>query len=190
MSTSIFKEFFACCVGRWQTERTYHYLTSLEVERSHTEFTVTPLTQAIKEKVLVDNAYPNPDNLDDIPGFNLGFYTISEKGEEVSQNLNLLFVVKKEESGYLSGDYLRDRAYEENKPIISSFTFNQQTRELLMTTNYTRTVSVDSITLINPHLRIRRIINYQKPLGDAPLEIVTLVGFGVEIKETNGEGGI
>ena len=99
-------------------------------------------------------------------------------------------MVKKEESGYLSGDYLRDRAYEENKPIISNFTFNQQTRELLMTTNYTRTVSVDSITLINPHLRIRRIINYQKPLGDAPLETVTLVGFGVEIKETNGEGGI
>ena len=33
-----FQDFFACCVGNWVTERTYHYLTNQEVERSRTEF--------------------------------------------------------------------------------------------------------------------------------------------------------
>jgi len=51
--------------------------------------------------------------LEKSPGFSLGFYTISEKGEEVSQSLNFIFVPISEENGWLSGDYLRDRAYEE-----------------------------------------------------------------------------
>ncbi|MDJ0538072.1 MAG: phycobiliprotein lyase, partial [Microcystis sp. M53603_WE2] len=84
--------------------------------------------------------------------------------------------------GYLEGDYLRDRAYEEARPIISAFRFDSTTRELLMTTNYTRSVSVDSITLINPDLRIRKIVNYQRPQEGEPLEKVLLVGFGVECK--------
>ncbi|NEO63373.1 MAG: phycobiliprotein lyase, partial [Moorea sp. SIO4G2] len=42
--------------------------------------------------------------------------------------------------------------------------------------------SVDSITLINPNLRIRKIINYQRPLESEPLDKVVLVGFGVEQK--------
>jgi len=183
MNTEIFQQFFAYCVGSWQTERTYHYLTSQEVERSRTEFIIQPLNTEIKQKVLTDNNYPsNIANLESIPGFNLGFYTISEKGEEVRQNLNLLFVVKAENNGYLEGDYLRDRAYEEARPIISAFRFDSITRELLMTTNYTRSVSVDSITLINPDLRIRKIINYQRPNEGEPLEKVLLVGFGVECK--------
>ncbi|MFM7277025.1 MAG: phycobiliprotein lyase, partial [Microcystis aeruginosa] len=45
-----------------------------------------------------------------------------------------------------------------------------------------RSVSVDSITLINPDLRIRKIINYQRPQEGEPLEKVLLVGFGVECK--------
>lgn len=182
MNTSTFLEFFNCCVGSWKTERTYHYLAYSEVERSRTEFTVEPLTTEIKNKVLRDNQYDAVANLAEIPGFNLGFYTISEKGEEVSQNLNLLFVPKTENNLILEGDYLRDRAYEEARPIISHFQFNSQTRELLMTTNYTRTVSVDSITLVNPDLRIRRIINYQRPSAGEPLKDVVLVGFGVEEK--------
>ncbi len=112
----------------------------------------------------------------------MGFYTRSEKGEEVSQNLNLLFVPKYEDAMYLEGDYLRDRAYEEARPIISHFRFDRQTRELLMTTNYTRTVSLDSITLINPDLRIRKILNYFRPNEGKPLEKLGLVGFGVEQK--------
>jgi hypothetical protein len=184
MNLELFNYFFACCVGGWETERTYHYLNYNEVERSHTEFVVKPLTEAIKLKVISDNQYnlENSLSLNDCPGFNLEFHTISEKGERVSQNLNLMFVAKTEIDGYLAGDYLRDKAYEEAKPIVSSFRFSLENKELLMTTHYTRTVSVDSITLINPNLRIRKIINYTKPLSNEPLEKVTLVGFGVEKK--------
>jgi hypothetical protein len=53
-----------------------------------------------------------------------------------------------------------------------------------MTTQYTRVVSVDSITLINPELRIRKILNYQRPLENQPLQTVVLAGFGVEQKQT------
>jgi hypothetical protein len=182
MNDSIFQQFFTNCVGSWVSERTYHYLSHQEIERSRTEFTVKPLTSAQKTKVLKDNTYEELDDLENLPGFNLGFYTINDKGEEVSQNLNLMFVPKTESSRVLEGDYLRDRAYEEDRPIISHFRFNSLTQELLMTTNYTRVVSVDSITLINPTLRIRRILNYQRPPEEKLLENVLLAGFGVEQK--------
>ena len=184
MDTSKFKYFFDCCVGNWETERTYHYLSDREVERSRTTFNVKPLTTEAKSKVLEDNQYLGASELSILPGFNLGFYTISEKGEEVSQNLNLLFVPKQENLPYLEGDYLRDRAYEEARPIVSHFRFDPRNRELLMTTNYTRVVSVDSITLINPNLRIRKILNYLRPSDGKPLEQVVLDGFGVEQKVT------
>ncbi len=183
MNDSIFQQFFADCVGNWVAERTYHYLISQEVERSHTEFQVQPLTIEQKQKVLTDNGYGSVAQLEKLPGFNLGFYTISDKGEEVRQNLNLMFVPNTEREGFLEGDYLRDLAYEEARPIISYFRFNSTTKELLMTTNYTRVVSVDSITLSNPTLRIRKILNYQKPPEGQPLEKVLLVGFGVEQKQ-------
>jgi hypothetical protein len=51
-----------------------------------------------------------------------------------------------------------------------------------MTTNYTEVVSVDSITLINPTFRIRKIINYHRPEEGMPLQNPRLVGFGVELK--------
>ncbi|MGF1589986.1 MAG: phycobiliprotein lyase [Pleurocapsa sp.] len=182
MNTSVFEQFFQDCVGNWQSDRTYHYLTHQEIERSQTTFEVQPLTSQQKAKVLADNAYHELDNLEHLPGFNLGFYTISEKGEEVRQNLNLMFVPKSEHDSILEGDYLRDRAYEEARPIISHFRFDSNTKELLMTTNYTRVVSVDSITLTNPTLRIRRILNYEKPLAGESLRNVLLAGFGVEQK--------
>ena len=186
MNTSVFETFFDCCVGSWVTERTYHYLTRQEIERSRTEFDIAPLTPERKSKVLADNQYGAIADLDNLPGYNLGFYTVSEKGEEVSQNLNILFVPK-QETLYLEGDYLRDRAYEEAKPIVSHFRFDSQTRELLMTTDYTRVVAVDSITLINPDLRIRKIVTYQRPPSNQPLKDVVLVGFGVE-QRVNGSG--
>ncbi|MEO0835415.1 MAG: phycobiliprotein lyase [Cyanobacteria bacterium J06642_3] len=182
MNTSVFEQFFRDCVGNWESDRTYHYLTHQEVERSRTTFEVEPLTNEQKAQVMSDNAYQQLSNLEDLPGFNLGFYTISEKGEEKKQNLNLMFVPKSETGIVLEGDYLRDRAYEEERPIISHFSFNSDTRELLMTTNYTRVVSVDSITLTNPTLRIRKILNYAKPPAGQSLENVLLVGFGVEKK--------
>jgi hypothetical protein len=185
MNTTIFEQFFADCIGNWQSDRTYHYLTHQEIERSQTTFEVQPLTSEQKSKVLLDNAYNQLDNLESLPGFNLGFYTISEKGEEKKQNLNLMFVPKSEANMLLEGDYLRDRAYEEDRPIVSHFSFDSETRELLMTTNYTRVVSVDSITLTNPTLRIRRILNYAKPDAGQPLKNVLLAGFGVEQKILN-----
>ena len=185
MNTSIFEQFFADCVGNWQSDRTYHYLTHKEIERSQTTFEVQPLTTVQKAKVMSDNAYDELDNLESLPGFNLGFYTISEKGEEKKQNLNLMFVPKSADNLLLEGDYLRDRAYEEERPIISHFSFDSHTRELLMTTNYTSVVSVDSITLTNPTLRIRRILNYAKPAAGQPLENLLLAGFGVEQKVVN-----
>ena len=182
MNTTVFEQFFADCIGNWQSDRTYHYLTHKEIERSQTTFEVQPLTSDQKAKVLSDNAYEKLNNLETLPGFNLGFYTISERGEEKKQNLNLMFVPKSDNNGLLTGDYLRDRAYEEDRPIISDFSFNSQSRELLMTTNYTRVVSVDSIVLTNPALRIRRILNYAKPEQGQPLKNVLLAGFGVEQK--------
>lgn len=185
MNLTKFHEFCGHCVGTWMTERTYHYLTNQEVERSHTEFKILPLTLDSKSKVIADNQYDLPSpQIGTSTGFALAFHTVSEKGEEVSQQLNLLFVPKIEDSLTIEGDYLRDRAYEESRPIISHFCFECSTRELVMTTRYTRIVSIDSITLINPRLRIRRIYNYQRPPEGQPLDKMILVGFGVEQKST------
>lgn len=182
MSTlSTFHQFFDHCVGSWKTERTYHYLTQPLVERSHTDFVIHPLTVEQKQTVLSDNQY-EPTAVEALPGFHLEFNTVSETGETVAQALNMLFVPKGEAETILSGDYLRDRAYEEARPIISQFRFNPNTGELLMKTYYTRVVSVDSITLVNPRLRIRKILNYRRPAEGEPLTDVVLVGFGVEQK--------
>ena len=51
-----------------------------------------------------------------------------------------------------------------------------------MTTPYTHIVSVDSITLVNPRMRVRRILNYLKPSDGAPMDQLLLVGFGIEQK--------
>lgn len=185
MDTAKFQHFFDCCVGDWVAERTYHYLTHQEVERSRTEFTVDPLTLPLKLKVLKDNQYPAPAQLDPLPGYQLSFSTLSEKGEAVSQTLRMLFVPQKTEDSLLKGAYLRDRAYEEARPIVSQFQFNNSSQELLMTTFYSRVVSVDSIVLIDPGLRIRNILNYRRPPEGKPLQDVVLVGFGVEQKTSS-----
>lgn len=182
MGISEFQEFFDNCVGGWATERTYHYLTQQEVERSRTEFVVEPITQDIKVKVLEDNMFDIPSDLGVLPGYHLKFQTVSEKGEKVSQQLNMLFVTQMEETNILQGKYLRDRAYEEERPIVADFRFDITKRELLMTTNYTDVIAVDSITMINPNLRIRKILTYRRPNEGQPLEELVLVGFGVEQK--------
>lgn len=181
-SVQHFTAFFDACVGTWITERTYHYLTQQEVERSHTEFVIQPVTVDRKQQVLVDNQYPIPPDLDSLPGYHLEFATVSDKGDRVNQVLNMLFVPQQQDGDLIQGDYLRDRAYEESRPIVSHFQFNPENRELLMTTTYTKVISVDSITLINPKLRIRKILNYRRPDANEPLKDVVLVGFGVEQK--------
>lgn len=186
LTLATFYQFFDICVGSWDSERTYHYLSRSSVERSHTHFGVSPLTLDQKNKVFSDNRYNlEPGRAENCPGFHLVFHTVSEKGEVVDQSVNLAFVPndKPAEHDYLiEGDYLRDRAYEEDRPILSHFSFNSRTRELFMTTRYTYIVSVDSITLINPTTRIRRIYNYMKPTEGQPLSDLSLVGFGVEKK--------
>ncbi|NER78611.1 MAG: phycobiliprotein lyase [Leptolyngbya sp. SIO1D8] len=183
MDIRAFHDFFDCCVGDWVTERTYHYLTHQEIERSRTEFSVAPITPELKQKVLDDNQYGAVAELETLPGFRLRFHTVSEKGEEVSQELRLLFVPTETSRGFLEGDYLRDRAYEEARPIISHFRYSLGSRELLMTTRYTRVVSVDSITLVNPTLRVRRILNYQRPTAEEAMTNLVLAGFGIEQKQ-------
>jgi hypothetical protein len=176
-----FHYFFDCCIGAWESERTYHYLTRPEVERSRTEFTIRTLTPALKEKVLQANELSSLF-VDSLLGFYLAFQTVSDKGEEVSQNLNMLFVPDQEDAPVLEGSYLRDRAYEENRPMVAHFRFDPYKLELLMTTTYTEVVAVDSIALINSNLRIRKILNYRRPPIGQPLENLVLAGFGVEQK--------
>ena len=176
-----FHEFFDCCVGHWVTERTYHYLAQQHVERSHTEFDVHPVDLAQKQKVIADNSYETVTDLDQYPGYHLAFQTVSETGERAAHDLNMLFVFQ-QQGNILVGDYLRDRAYEEANPMIAKFQFDPAIRELRMQTTYTRIVSVDTITLVNPKLRIRKIINYLRPEEGQPLQEVALVGFGVEQK--------
>jgi hypothetical protein len=176
-----FQQFFEHCVGHWSTERTYHYLSHQQIERSHTDFAIEPLTPQQKQKVLSDNQYDH-SAVDDLPGFHLAFDTVSETGEQVSQALNLLFVPKATESSLLLGDYLRDRAYEEARPIVSQFQFDPEQRQLRMTTFYTKVVSIDSITLVSPSLRLRQILNYRRPPEAEALTELLLVGFGVEQK--------
>ncbi|MGF1494985.1 MAG: phycobiliprotein lyase [Microcoleaceae cyanobacterium] len=179
-----FQAFFDHCVGQWSTERTYHYLTQQMVERSHTDFVIHPLGLDAKAKVLQDNQRSTELDLKTLPGYQLAFQTVSETGERVSQELNFLFVPQDIQLPLVEGDYLRDRAYEEAQPMVSHFRFDINTNELLMRTNYTRVVSVDSITLVNPRMRIRKILNYQRPVADQPLETVLLAGFGVEQKQS------
>ena len=176
-----FHEFFDCCVGHWETERTYHYLTQQHVERSQTKFDVHPVDLARKQKVIADNAYETVTDLEQYPGYHLAFQTVSETGERTAHDLNMLFVFQ-QQGDILVGDYLRDRAYEEANPMIAKFQFDPAIRELRMQTTYTRIVSVDTITLVNPKLRIRKIINYLRPEDGQPLQNVGLVGFGVEQK--------
>lgn len=183
MDKAELQHFFDCCIGNWEIERTYHYLTRQEIERSHTSFQVQPLTPELGAKVLQDNNYEvAPTQVDLGMGFQLAFHTVSDKGEEVSQSLNALFIPKKANDSILEGDYLRDRAYEEARPIVSHFRFDSKTQELLMTTHYTRIVAFDSITLLNPNLRVRKIISYLRPPQGKPLKEVGLIGFGVEQK--------
>jgi hypothetical protein len=183
---AVFYQFFDICVGSWDSERTYHYLSRSSVERSHTHFGVSPLTPEQKAKVFSDNSYSIKDSrIESCPGFHLVFHTVSEKGEVVDQSVNLAFVANQAPSEHdylIEGDYLRDRAYEEDRPIISHFSFNSRNSELIMTTRYTQIVSVDSITLINADTRIRRIFNYLMPPDGQPLSDLSLVGFGVEKK--------
>lgn len=179
-----FHQFFDCCIGGWSTERTYHDLTRQEVERSHTEFLIRTLGPGHKEKVLQDNRYPPQPEINGLLGFHLAFDTVSETGEAVSQQLNMLFIPEQEQAPILQGDYLRDRGFETDQPVIARFQFHPESQQLRMTTLYDQVVATDTITLITPRLRLREIVTYRRPAPGESLKEVILVGFGVEQKTT------
>ncbi|WP_287128419.1 phycobiliprotein lyase [Candidatus Cyanaurora vandensis] len=166
-------QFFDLCMGRWTIERTYHYLPEQRSERSHTNYYITPLSDTARAQVLQDNQQTTPTGY--TGGFHLDFDTISETGEKTAMSLNILFVPTQADP--IEGVYLRDRAYEEQRPIAAHFRYDPDRSEMLMTTPYTQVVSVDSITFVNPDLRLRRILNYRRaPVLTEPL----LIGFGIE----------
>ncbi|MEM1425294.1 MAG: phycobiliprotein lyase [Cyanobacteria bacterium P01_H01_bin.130] len=183
MDLATFQRFFDNCVGEWISERTYHYLTHQEVERSQTEFQIRGLDEGMKRKVLSDNDFPEPADLGTLPGYHLDIQTVSEHGDTKAYGLNFLFVPDCKAGGLLTGSYLRDRAYEESKPMVAQFQFNPETNELALTTTYTRVISVDSITLVNPVMRVRKILNYHRPPEGEALSQIALAGFGIEQKK-------
>eukprot|EP00276_Gloeochaete_wittrockiana_P003282 CAMPEP_0184646568 /NCGR_PEP_ID=MMETSP0308-20130426/3276_1 /TAXON_ID=38269 /ORGANISM="Gloeochaete witrockiana, Strain SAG 46.84" /LENGTH=208 /DNA_ID=CAMNT_0027076685 /DNA_START=179 /DNA_END=805 /DNA_ORIENTATION=- len=179
-----FVKFFDTQVGQWKSNRTYHYLDpadplASEVERSQTVFRVTELDDSVKRKVLSDNE--RVDNLNfSAAGFRIVFDTVMEKRGNVSSGTNVLFLPMSVDNDKIYGDYLRDVAYEESKAIIGKFSYNLINSELEMITRYTKVTSKDSITMANPNLRIRRILNYLNGTGDEEPQQLVLAGFGIE----------
>jgi CpeS-like protein len=212
-----FQDFFINCAGFWKTERTYHFVSENEVERSYTEFRAETLDQDIKQQLLAKSSSDN-DAFSGIkidleramhdptasPGFAVSFDTRSEKGEEVSMTLKALFVPDAfvttacdlpamplpitaqvdTDSDVIQGFYLRDQGYSELGAIAGRFTY-QPTRQILeMTTYYNRSVAVDQMRFVSPVLRLRTIVTYQRPTDGSMPTVITLVGFGMEQKES------
>jgi CpeS-like protein len=205
------EDFFATCVGRWQTDRIYHYPLRGEVERSYTEFNAESLT--FDEKHQISSAFIprefflSEDGMDASYGFAVAFDTKSETGEEVSMRLKALFVPDRiltypdrlprdpaapatpvtatlpETAESVQGFYLRDEGYSESGAITGRFTYLPSRQSLEMTTYYSRSVAVDQMRIVSPLLRMRTIVTYQRPKpGEVPT-IIDLVGFGLERRE-------
>ncbi len=204
------QDFFAACVGTWKTERTYHYPLHDEVERSYTEFNVAALAASEKYKIssafLPSGVLADESQIDDFPGFSIGFNTVSEKGDRVAMNLNALFVpdrsiiapdllpqdpmapatplaaVLPDSDEVIKGLYLRDEGYSESGAITGRFTYQPSRQTLELTTYYSRSVAIDQLRLISPTSRLRTIVTYQRPQpGEVPT-VINLVGFGLECK--------
>ncbi|MDX2228637.1 MAG: phycobiliprotein lyase [Leptolyngbyaceae cyanobacterium bins.349] len=208
-----FQDFFAACAGLWKTERIYHYPLNGEVERSFTEFRVSGLTGAVKEKILSPFASDRTPELAiapaaltsselGCPGFAIAFDTRSETGEAVSMTLNALFVPNAfittttltlpeppiaaqlaPSDEVIQGIYLRDEGYSEAGAIAGQFTYQPTRQTLEMTTYYRRSVAVDQMRFIAPNMRMRTIVTYQRPEANTPPTVVTLLGFGVEYRQ-------
>jgi CpeS-like protein len=204
------QDFFAACVGTWKTERTYHYPLQNEVERSYTEFNVAALKPAEKHQIssafLPVGSISGADAIDQSPGFSIDFETVSEKGEQVSMQLQALFVAEQaiiaphliptdplapaapltaeilDSTEVIRGLYVRDEGYSETGAITGRFTYLPSRQTLEMTTYYSRSVAVDQIRLIAADLRLRTIVTYQRPQPGQIPTIVNLVGFGLERK--------
>jgi hypothetical protein len=205
------RDFFATCVGIWKTERIYHYPLQGEVERSYTEFNVAALKSVEKHQIssafLPVGCMAGSEEIDGCPGFNIGFDTVSEKGERVAMALKALFVPEQlviaphllptdplapatplaaeilDSAEVIRGLYVRDEGYSETGAITGRFTYLPSRQTLELITYYSRSVAVDQIRLIDNHTRLRTIVTYQRPQpGEVPT-VINLVGFGLELKE-------
>jgi hypothetical protein len=206
-----FQEFFTVCVGKWQIDRTYHYLLTEQIEKSYTEYDVTTLEIAQKQQILsisalngikVDLAPVDTDSL--LPGFAIAFNTRSETGETLSMSLQALFVpdtcvtpdtviqavppptaaAVDPTAEVIRGFYLRDEGYSEAGAIAGRFTYQPTRQTLEMTTYYKRSVALDQMRIVTPNLRLRTIMTYQRPANiEEPPTVIDLVGFGVERKQ-------
>jgi hypothetical protein len=210
-----FQDFFTACAGLWRTERTYHSVLENAIERSYTEFRATSLNPTEKHRILTGTSPTDATfsgikidiarGIDDpaaCPGFAIAFETRSETGEEVSMNLNALFVPDTfviPQDGFdpmplptaaqiplneevTQGYYLRDKGYSESGAIAGRFTYLPTRQTLEMTTYYNRSIAVDQMRFLKPDLRIRTIVTYQRPQDGSPPSVVDLIGFGVEHK--------
>lgn len=206
-----FQDFFTACTGIWKTERIYHSILQGEIERSYTQYRVEPLIEAEKQQILADvslnglkinqAALSSPQGI--CPGFAIAFDTVSETGEQVSMSLKALFVPDayandETPSNYpplpsaaqispteevIKGFYLRDEGYSEAGAVKSRFTYLPSRQTLEMTTYYRSSVAVDQMRLVEPDLRLRTIITYQRPEQNVSPTIIDLVGFGVERRQ-------
>jgi hypothetical protein len=204
------QDFFSDCIGTWKTERTYHYPLQNEVERSHTEFNVATLALAEKHQIcsafLPIGSIAGGTEIEQFPGFSIGFDTRSERGDRVSMKLKALFVPETsivnlqllpidplapappltaeilDSTEVIRGLYLRDEGYSESGAITGRFTYLPSRQTLELVTYYSRSVAVDQLRLISPTSRLRTIVTYQRPQPGVVPTVVNLVGFGLEQK--------
>lgn len=187
-----FTSFVQKMPGVWNSHRTYHYLTPPEAhEPSQTTFEVEPLEPTQIQQVLRQNSEETRNlqswQVSNTRGFCVSFLTrMQGRPDLVKASTNLAFVPHVYRAdGTIHGDYFRDVGYEEKTAIRAKFVFDCVKMSLTMTTFYTRVVAVDNITLVNPNLRIRNIVNYARPKqASMPIDEPVLVGFGVESRST------
>lgn len=166
-----FAAFFAVQPGKWQSRRTYHYLGDDTTESSETTFDVASLPDDAVRRVLAVNDVagggPPPAGA---TGFTVSFLTRMTAGL-VRNSTNLVFVPIAVDAATktVTGKYYRDMGYEEEGAVGADFEFRPAEGgggELLMTTWYTRVVSVDSILLVGGAdagwTRVRKILNYAR----------------------------
>lgn len=183
---SLFESFFSCMPGAWNSQRTYHYMDPGETQRreeSQTTFDVDRLDALQLSSLLLSHGAVNGD-VSKAQGFRVSFLTRMASQEAlVRAGTNLAFVPERVGDGRVEGAYYRDMGYEESGPVKAMFVFNGGTRELQMTTWYSKVVSVDEIRLVNEGVRIRRIINFRRPRSkEMGLNDPVLIGYGVEVK--------
>jgi len=187
-----FHEFFTKASGSWNAERNYHYMEDEDeeasTESSRMTFDVERLGNNDKREVIeIYDKLLDEEGVASCEGFRVSFKTMMENQGLKKSFTNLVFIPERSENNVLSGMYLRDFAYEERRPVPGSFKFNAEERKLILKTEYTKVVSVDSIQLANSDTRIRQIINYKRPEDpDEELSNVMLAGFGVETRVQGG----